>query len=211
MGGTAALAVGLIAALFAGSLWIWLLLGVRRGGLRGLFGAWAAQGSAVLFACDILRGHWIGAFVFIPLAPLAGPLMLDGLIPKGNQLAALLAPVVLPVGVLTLLLCCIPPRLRRWSPGLAALAMLAVMVPLAEITSRRAMCRTAEARGIHEFHRRSFYWSLRNAPQEFQFELHASAKSMDGDLGWSYHDMDWYDIPPTTGGDFDAPLYVCSS
>ena len=42
----------------------------------------------------------------------------------------------------------------------------------------------------------SFFRSIRVAPSEFQFDLHAAALKRCKPYGWSYRTMDFYELPP---------------
>ena len=57
------------------------------------------------------------------------------------------------------------------------------------------MCEAAAAQGFASFQRNGLMWSLANAPQEFQFDLHARAEAGGQVLGWSYSEMGWYVVP----------------
>ncbi len=71
---------------------------------------------------------------------------------------------------------------------------LLVTISVAEDTSKILMCQAAVDRGVSEISRHSFYWSLRNAPKDYQFDLHAYVVHNGKRLGWSYRDLNWYEI-----------------
>jgi hypothetical protein len=73
------------------------------------------------------------------------------------------------------------------------------------------MCATAPALGIATFRRNSFFWSLVNAPEEFQFDIHAVATVGEESYGWSYREMGWYLIPREAWGDVAADIFDCGA
>lgn len=114
-----------------------------------------------------------------------------GYLPFLSQLAHFAAVTFL----ILFLVLCLMPRLTLWTLSISLTITLLVCVSVAEDISKILMCRTALERGVSSIARRDFRWSLRHAPQEYQFEIHAFIRENGQRLGWSYRDLDWYSIP----------------
>lgn len=84
---------------------------------------------------------------------------------------------------------------RPWFFGISTIVALLGMIVAAETVSRTAMCEAATLAQLGDFQRNTVYWSLVNAPREFQFQIHALALVDDTAFGWSYRTMGWYEIP----------------
>lgn len=183
-----------LAALCLGSFgWLWLCAGLRREGWRGVVGRLAVQVSALCLIYGILRGQPMSG-LFIAMFPPLAVIPVVQLVPFGlfaGQVLAAAAPYAGAVLVVFLAL----GRLRVWTPGAAGLTLLVAGVIFGEGISRAAMCEAAAAQGVASFQRNGLMWSLANAPQEFQFDLHARAEAGGQVLGWSYSEMGWYVVP----------------
>ena len=168
----------------------------------------ALQTSAIFFAYGLLRGSLVGG-LFAAAVP---PLTMWNMASEFSSFRQFLTEVawgVAPFAVGTLAVCLVVRPLRIWSLGIPVLVALIASVFVGERISKEAMCQAAVKRGFSEFRRNSFGWSLANTPQEFQFNIHATAK-VDGQwLGWSYRDMDWYAIPEDASADVVGATFSC--
>lgn len=186
-------ALFLLALLLLSAGWVWLVLGWKQPGRRGRLGSLALQITVVVTCFALLRSSLLGTIVGVLLTPVA--LMNLEWIADFRAFAPKIALLSLPVAVLAFALCLSLPRLRAWSIAIPLVSWMIAALPAGEYVSRQAMCDTADALGFSSVLRNSFYWSLRNAPREYQFELHATLQDGSRNLGWSYREMDWYDIP----------------
>jgi hypothetical protein len=111
--------------------------------------------------------------------------------------------------------CLIISRIRIWCVAPSLLVALFTGIVIGENVSKQPMRETAASMGIEVLARNSLWWSLRNAPREFQWELHAGGRLEDQFFGWSYSEMNWYPIPETARanvGVSDCPSLVnCQS
>jgi len=87
--------------------------------------------------------------------------------------------------------------LRHLSLFLSFCVFMVVFLAMAERNSRSAMIAGAKEIGASTFERHSFLWSLRNAPREFQFEVHALARVKGQSFIWSYREQKFVFINPT--------------
>lgn len=188
---------------------MWLCFGLRKSGLRRVVGAIAIQFSVVAFASAFLTGNPLSAVVAAAFPPFM-IFTLDHLL-QFERFIGQIFPQALAVGLLVLGACLWSPRLRLWCVAPGLLAFLAAGFVAGERVSQREMCRTASVAGIAEFRRNTLVWSLRNTPDEFQFEIHANAQLGTKRLGWSYHEMGWYEIPEDAWGDVQAPVFDCKA
>jgi hypothetical protein len=200
----------LVAIALQFAVWLWICLRATKSGWRGPIGAWAIQYWGVLGLHFLLLADSADAVVLLIFMPLLYPVAIGMTLTDYPDftLSVLPVPVVLAVAVFWLFFC--QPGKTAYSLGLSMLVLLVSGHVSAEIASRAAMCRQVEVRGLTGFKRNTFLWSLRNAPEEFQDEIHAMAWLGDSQFGWSYRDMDWYEIPEDTGGWVQAPLFDCS-
>ncbi len=198
--------VALLLPLAAG--WVFLCLGLRKSGPRRVAGAIAIQISGVAFVWTLLTSNPLAAIVTAVLPPFM-IFPVDRYLQFDRFFGQMFFPAVA-VGLLVAGAFLWSPRLRLWclAPGLIACLVAGLVV--GERVSQREMCRTAEAAGIADFRRHTLFWSLRNTPYEFQFEIHAIAKLGAKRLGWSYYEMGWYEIPANAWGDVGAPVFDCS-
>lgn len=183
--------------------WIWLLIGVRKTGFRKFVGQVAIQLSVLCFLYfGILRGDPSGAIS----AALSPPFALASFrrFDIFWELIEQILPYTSVVFLLTFLGCILLKKLRVWSVGLALGISLISTVFIAENISKETMCQTALALGVTQIQRNTFFWSLRNAPREFQFEVHAIAKKDEIQMGWSYRNMNWYEIPRKANADVNG-------
>jgi hypothetical protein len=187
--------------------WVWLCAGFRRAGLRGIAGAVAVQLSVVTLVIGLLIAHPIAALVMALMPPLMVFTIHEFL--WFDLFLSQIMPVAVTAGLVVFALCLAVRRVRRWSLVPALLAFLTAGMVAGERVSQREMCRGAAAAGISEFRRNTLFWSLRNAPADFQFDIHALAERGGRRLGWSYKTMGWYDIPPTASVEVDARLFDC--
>ena len=172
--------------------WLWLCAGFRRTGARGALGVAAVQVSGLCLAYGVLRGQpLVGVYTasFPPLAliELASLAQFPGLL---ADLARLVVPWAAVVAVIGLVL----RPLRVWAPGLTVLAAMIGVAVSGDRVSQSAMCQAAASRGIDQFQRNSFTWSLTES-QGSQGALHGFAEADGQRLGWSYRSMDWYALP----------------
>lgn len=199
---------GLLAVFAFIAAWLWLCGGLLRTGWRGIAGKLAVQASGLMLAYGCLRGSlWTGLFMALtaPLSAVLEIARLKAYTDLGATLAWQAAPAVAVVGAVSLALA----PLRIWAPGLALVAGLIAVLWQAEGISQRAMCETAARYGVTAFPRNAFLWSLANAPQEFQFEIHARLDAQGQRLGWSYRAMDWYVIPKGASDAVTGAVFTC--
>ena len=192
--------------------WFWICLGSRKDGWRGTWGRLAVQVSAVVFAFEVIRGRGDQALIATLLTP---PLYFrvyayDYDSQFGRFLVYIL-PYAFGAGFVVLVLLLCVKRLRRWWLAPPMVAALLAGIVAGERISRQAMCSAAEAIGIVEFRRNTLLWSLMNTPRDFQFEIHARAEKDGRRLGWSYREMDWYEIPAEAWAEVDAPVFDCET
>ncbi|MDN5788886.1 hypothetical protein [Pseudorhodobacter sp.] len=183
--------------------WIWLCLQARCNGWRGGWGKLAVQASIVALIWGLLRGYTTG----LPLLVTAPPLLLFSAqdVAGFQRLLVALAPYALPAAAVTTIAALCLPGLRIWAPGLALCATLLATLISADAIAARGMCQTAANRGSGPILRHSFAFSLRHAPEEYQFNLHALT-TIDGEpWGWSYRAMDWYPIPADAANNLRQP------
>ena len=183
-----------LAALFLGICgWLWLCAGLRRDGWRGVAGRLAVQVSGLLLAYGLLRGQPTNG-LFMAMFPPLGVISVVQLLPF-EQFAGQVLRAAAPYAGAVLVIFLAVGRLRVWAIGAAGVVLLGAGVILGDGISRAAMCDAAAARGVASFQRNGLMWSLANAPQDFQFGLHAMALSGGQVLGWSYAEMGWYVVP----------------
>lgn len=164
--------------------------------------------SFVVLVVGVVNGHGLSA----SLNALTPPLFVV-LFPYYPRFDTFLFQVLPRAGVaaaIVLVACLAVPRLRLWSVAPSLLAFFAVGVIVGERISQQAMCKAAEAAGISQFRRKSLLWSLYYTPREFQFDIHAAAEIGERRFGWSYRELDWYEIPPDAWGEVDAPVFDCT-
>lgn len=202
----------LIVLIGLSGLWIWLVLGIRKRGWPRVVGAIALQFSLVTLVFGFLVGD--GAFLNALLPPLLFPNFLDVWFGE-NAFVSELRPTAAIAGGITLAVCLIISRIRIWCVAPSLLVALFTGIVIGENVSKQAMLETAASMGIEVLARNSLWWSLRNAPREFQWELHAIGKSQDQFFGWSYREMSWYPMPETAlanVGASDCPVLLeCQS
>jgi hypothetical protein len=198
-----------LAALFGAiAVWLWLCGGLMRPGWRGTAGKLAVQLSALLFVWGALPGNVLNGMAMAFTAPLSLVAELGGLKAQEKFVTAVFWPSA-PFGGAVLLASLAIAPLRIWAPGLALLTGLIAALWQGEGISQRAMCETAARHGVTSFPRNSLLWSLGNAPQEFQFEIHARIEANGQRFGWSYREMDWYPIPNRATADVTGPTFTC--
>jgi hypothetical protein len=200
--------IGVLLLYLAGAgFWIWLCLGFRKTGLWGVLGKGALQVSGVCFFFGVIQGGLIDAAITAAFPPVFWwSLRWYG---HFQPFLSELAWRVAPYGAVALLGALALKQFRGWSVGIAFGAALIAAVFLGDQVSREHMCEAAAKRGFGAFHRNSFAWSLRTAPQEFQFELHAYAETGGQRLGWSYRELDWYELPAGAWGEVSPPMFNC--
>lgn len=99
---------------------------------------------------------------------------------------------------------------RRWSPALSMIVGFIAFSCVAEFSSTRSMCSAAQLHDFEQVQRHTFIWSMRNTPREFQLELHAVAYVDRRRFGWSYSELDFYEIQPSVSGDVtNGKLLTC--
>lgn len=198
-----------VIVLAVAGFWAWLILGIKKPGIRGLFGSVAAQVSAIAMIYTGLRGADAFGWVTSALAPPFLLIELDRLQTFHGFLASVYPYALATGAIVAVPFIFLPKQWRRWWLAPSLLATITTGVYVGERVSQEAMCRTADAEGIGSFRRHSLLWSLANAPQEFQFEIHAAAERAGERLGWSYREMGWYVIPTTAWGEVEEPPFVC--
>jgi hypothetical protein len=183
-----------LAALCLGTFgWLWLCAGLRREGWRGLVGRLAVQVSALCLIYGLMRGQPMSG-LFIAMFPPLAVIPVVQLMPFGVFAGQVLAAAAPYAGAVLVVFLAVG-RLRVWAPGAAGVALLLAGAILGDGISKAAMCDAAAAEGFASFQRNGLMWSLANAPQEFQFDLHARAEAGGQVLGWSYSEMGWYVVP----------------
>jgi len=205
----AALILLTLAALGLGTLgWLMICAGFRRSGWRGTVGRLAVQVSLLVLIYALLRGQPVNGVFMAMFAPLA-VVQLVQLVPFGDFAGRLLW-AALPFAGVALLVGLSVARLRMWTPVVVGSVVLVAAVIAGEGISKAAMCEAAARRGFDSFARHGVLWSLTNAPQEFQFGLHARAEVGGQVLGWSYADMDWYIVPESVARTVrSGPVVAC--
>lgn len=187
------LLIGALAVLIGLScLWLWLILCIRKQGWLRIVGAIALQLSFVAFVFGLMVGE--GAYLNALFPPLFFPQFLQVWF-GDNAFVSALRPAAAIAGGVTLAVCLIISRIRIWCVAPSLLVALFTGIVIGESMTKQAMRETAASRGIEVLARKSLWWSLRNAPREYQWELHAEGKLQDQLLGWSYREMNWYPIP----------------
>lgn len=187
-------------------LWIGLVATTFRPGRLRRFGVIALQVSLAAAFWSLLRGDPAGALIvaaFPPIALLSVPHDYSAL------LGQILGPALVAGGAIFLPLA-LRPQWRLFSLAPALIAAISAGAVAGEVVSRREMCRAAAAQRIQSFRRHNFFCSLRNAPQEFQFEIHAAGEADGRRYGWSYREMAWYPIPSDTSGEVEQPPFACA-
>jgi hypothetical protein len=167
----------LIVLIGLSALWIWLVLGIRKQGWLRVFGSIALQLSFVALVFGFLVGD--GAFLNALLPPLLFPQFLQ-LWLGANAFLSELRPTAAIAGGITLAACLIISRIRIWCVAPSLLVALFTGIVIGENVSKQAMRETAASMGIEVLARNSLWWSLRNTPREFQWELHAEGKLNSG-------------------------------
>lgn len=191
-----------LAALCLGTFgWLWLCAGLNRDGWRGVVGRLAVQVSGLGLIYGFMRGQPMDG-LFLAMFPPLGVIPLVQLVEFWAFASQVLWAAVPYAGAVLLIFLAVR-QLRVWAVGAAGLALLVAGVILGDSISRAAMCDTAAAQGFTSFQRNGLMWSLANAPQEFQFDLHARAEAGGQVLGWSYSTMGWYVVPD--GGLYGTP------
>lgn len=180
--------------------WIWLLLGILKSGRRKTLAQIAIQLSAVTYVYYGLRD---GGFAMLlnALVPIYSMISEYKTLLQFPEFLSLLLPFISITFLVTFTLCIFFRRLRIWSFGIATITAMLVAVPIGEKISQHAMCKTAFMQGVSQIKRNTFSWSLLNAPDEWQFEIHATTNIRGKRYGWSYRDMNWYEIKPGTWGE----------
>lgn len=204
----AELLIGAALYLLGAGFWIWLCIGALGSDRRRLIGLIAVQISALCLVYGAIRGAVFGGVLGAAFAPAAVYFSILDII-EFHTFAAMVAVWVAPFTLLVFAGCLALPRLRVWSLAVSILCGFAATMFVGEWVSKAAMCHAAIAAGIPEFRRNSFGWSLRNAPAEFQFEIHAVAISGKKRFGWSYGDMAWYEVSLDTTADVNAAPTDC--
>lgn len=179
--------------------WLWLCVGVRATGWRGVLGKVALQLSAVCLIYGVLRGQPIQGLFLASFPPLA---LADfaGFLRFRTFLSAVVWGV-LPYAAVALGASMIWRPLRVWALGVTLSASLVAALFVGDRVSQIAMCQTAASHGVTRFQRNSFLTSLSQTPRDIQITQHAAIATQR--LGWSYSAMDWYVIPASVQG-FDA-------
>ncbi len=201
--------IALVALVLLAAVWVWLCMGIMKTGIRYVAGAVASQISFVHLVFGLLTGQGLGAFFGAFVPPLI--LVLSERFAQFHSFLSDVLPMAFAAGGITFVAILAVPRLRLWSVAPALLVFLAVGIVVGENVSQRAMCRAAAHANIPEFRRRTLLWSLYNTPEEFQFDIHAAAEIDGRRLGWSYREMDWYEIPSDAWGEVDAAPFDCGA
>lgn len=189
-------------------VWVWLCLGLRKSGWRYALGAIAIQFSIVAFVLGLIKGQSFGA-LFGALSP-PMELIFTDYYSKFELFLSHVLPIAFAVGIVVFACLFLIPKFRLWSIAPSLLAVLIAAVFVGERVSKDAMCASAKEIGLDQFRRNTLLWSLANAPEEFQFEIHAAGEIGKRRMGWSYREMHWYEIPPDAWGDVDTKVFDCS-
>jgi cbb3-type cytochrome oxidase subunit 3 len=174
-------------------IWIWLLLGALSSGARKTIGLFAIHLSLVGFVYFAFRVEPLEALLNVLLLPASFWFAVNEWI-EFRQFLLMLVPFAAMVFLVLLSILFILLPAKHLVASAAIVISLAVTISMAEDTSKILMCQAAADRELSEISRRSFYWSLRNAPQEYQFGLHAYVTHDGQRLGWSYRELNWYEI-----------------
>lgn len=187
--------------------WLWLAGGVLRPGWRGILGALALQLSALCLVYGMIRGQPLNGLFLAMFPPLAvtEAVRAAPFLPFLTDVARSTAPYAGAVLLVSLAV----PRLRRWALGLTLTSALIAAGVVGDRVSLNAMCQAAATRGITSFARNSFFWSLANAPREWQWEIHARAEVNGTPLGWSYRSLGWYAIPARASDEVTGAVVTC--
>ena len=182
-----------LAALCAATFgWLWLCAGFRQDGLRGALGLAALQVSGLCLVYGLLRGQPLVGIYTAVLPPLALAELVT--LARFESLLASLAWAAAPFAAAVLLAGLALRRTRVWAPGLAGVTGLIAVMLLGDQIGQKAMCEAAAKHGIDGFQRNGFVWSLTIEPGS-RGVVHGLADVDDRRLGWSYRQMDWYDLP----------------
>ncbi|MFY0618920.1 hypothetical protein [Shimia sp.] len=174
--------------------WVWLCLGIRKRGLRRSLAIGAIQISIVTALYALIRGAYGEAFLNL-FGPLPAAYFMIANASKFTHFVSHFAIAGLACFIVSSLLSILVKATRPWFFGIATIVALLGMIVAAESVSKTAMCEAATQAQLGDFQRNTFYWSLANAPREFQFQIHALAIVDDKAFGWSYRKLDWYEIP----------------
>ncbi|MEM7641878.1 MAG: hypothetical protein AAF366_05065 [Pseudomonadota bacterium] len=164
----------LAAALFGVAVLIWMALMLLRNG-RGTtpIALGLLTLSTVLFILYAAKPDpfaLVSGLAFAVMPPLV---FFD---PTLARHATFLASLLVPAGSLAGAVGYFLARLPRWRFASLALGLIAAVIGafvIGEWRSRALMCQAALGKGINQIHRNTLVWSWFNAPQEFQFGLHA--------------------------------------
>lgn len=206
------MSVGLILAamVFQFLVWLWVCAGIAEDGWRRILGAFALQFWGLLGLHFLVGANSADALLWLIFAPLGWLIAFGNAVIDQSLFAVSFLPIPALVALVVFWLLFRRPTTRIYSFGISLLVLFLGAHVSAEIVSRTAMCRQAEQHGMTDFKRNTFIWSLRNTPDEFQFEIHAIARLGDRRFGWSYREMDWYELQPDTWGKVNADVFNCS-
>jgi hypothetical protein len=149
----------------------------------------ASLGLALI---TLLAASW--ALFDRPLWPLTFFLILS------DRLAAPHWPLAAGLGLVAAASVFLPPLRRYIRPPfrLAAILALSLCLPLLLVGTYVDILRRDKIQAFRAGHviQHSFFRSVREAPREFQFFLHAAALKDCVPYAWSYRTMDFYVVPP---------------
>jgi hypothetical protein len=188
--------------------WVLICRWAGKPGWRGLTGHWTKQLWGVLGLTGFVIGGGLG-LVSAVLAPFPFIFLGSTYLLTYREFLASFVAIPAALAALAFLLMFRHPATRKVSFGISLLVLFMGSLLAAERGSQAEMCRTAEARGLTDLRRNSFYWSLGNAPDNLQEELHGAARLGDRRFGWSHYQMDWYEILPGTAGWVETEVFDC--
>ncbi len=193
--------------------WLWLCLLARKSNpVLKILGWVAINLSLIAFIYENLRGHSIYAW----LVALFPPFFLMDIRDSyrnysagGSEFISSVFELEVGIFLLVLTIFLMWEALRRYAPVLAFLVATVATVFFAEIKSRELMCDRAQVLGLDGFKRNSFFWSLGNAPREFQFQVHGYGEKGGMRFAWSYSELDWYPLNDETGASVHKDPFIC--
>lgn len=188
---------------------IWLCVGLSKSGLRRTLALVTFQITLVVFCYNLLRTDLLNSFLF-SIFPLPS---LFSIFQSANLFSSFILSVAmwpLLFGTLAIFVSLLFQKSRPWSGTVGVLVVLSALVLAGESRSKELMCATAKDLGTDKLFRNSLLWSLQNAPEEFQFEVHAITKVNGQRWAWSYRELNWYPLNSKTNAKVVNPEFRCA-
>lgn len=184
---------GIVASLWA---WVALFRSAREEFLRDPPGRFVATHLFLTLLClglgiFVLRPEFGLIYFAFPPAGIVFLRLFEGV----DAFVLSVLTYALPLAFIAALVAFAVRRLRYLSGAVAVVTLVVASVGIGEVFSRQAMCDAAQEFGRVVFKRTDLLTSIREAPADFQFVLHARLDVGDTAYGWSYGEMAWYEIP----------------